>query len=109
MYLLKFENEAELEYAKRVYDPDTEHKAEFPELNDEEGDVEAIRVEHHQLENGGDGHDWDLELQNSQTEGLHVRGSLQFECLNQTQFITIAATLPVFVLVVWTSEKLWSG
>ena len=57
MYLLKFENEAELEYAKRVYDPDTEHKAEFPELNDEEGDVKAVRVEHHQLENGGDGHD----------------------------------------------------
>ena len=76
MYLLKFENEAELEYAKRVYDPDTEHKAEFPELNDEEGDVETIRVEHHQLENGGYGHDWDLQLQNSQTEGLHVRGSL---------------------------------
>ena len=110
MYLLKFENEAELEYAKRVYDPDTEHKAEFPELNDEEGDVETIRVEHHQLENGGDGHDWDLQLQNSQTEGLHVRGSLQFACLNQTQFITIAAAiLPVFVLVVWTWEKLWSG
>ena len=109
MNLLQFKNEAELQYAKRIDEPDTEHKAEFPELNDEEGDVEAVRVEHHQLENGGYGHNWDLELQNSQTEGLHVRGSLQFECLNQTQCITIAATLPVFVLVVWTSEKLWSG
>ena len=77
MYLLKFENEAELEYAKRVYDPDTEHKAEFPELNDEEGDGEAIGVEQHQLENGGEGHERDLELQNTQTEGLHVGGCLQ--------------------------------
>ena len=79
MYLLKFENEAELEYAKRVYDPDTEHKAEFPELNDEEGDGEAIGVEHDQLENGGEGHERDLELQNTQTEGLHVGGSLQYK------------------------------
>ena len=55
--LLEFKNEAKLKYAKGVDEPDTEHEAEFPELNDEEGDVETIRVEHHQLENGGDGHD----------------------------------------------------
>ena len=77
MNLLQFKNEAELKYAKRIYEPNTEHKAEFPELNDEEGDVEAIGVEHHQLENGGEGHEGDLELQNTQTEGLHVGGSLQ--------------------------------
>ena len=75
--LLQFKNETELKYAKRIYEPDTEHKAEFPELNDEEGDVEAIGVEQHQLENGGEGHERDLELQNTQTEGLHVGGSLQ--------------------------------
>ena len=77
MNLLQFKNEAELKYAKGIDKPDTEHKAEFPQLNDEEGDVEAIRVEHHQLEDGGEGHDGDLELQNSQAEGLHVGGSLQ--------------------------------
>ena len=77
MNLLQFKNEAELQYAKRIDDPDTEHKAEFPELNDEESDVEAIRVEQHQLEDGGEGHEGDLELQDTQTEGLHVGGSLQ--------------------------------
>ena len=77
MNLLQFKNEAELQYAKRIDEPDTEHKAEFPELNDEEGDGEAIGVEHHQLEDGGEGHEGDLELQNTQTEGLHVGGSLQ--------------------------------
>ena len=76
MNLLQFKNEAELQYAKRIDDPNTEHKAEFPELNDEEGDVEAIGVEHHQLENGSEGHERDLELQNSQAESLHVGGSL---------------------------------
>ena len=76
-YILKFKNEAKLEYAKRIDDPDTEDEAKFPELNDEEGDVETVRVEHHQLENGGEGHERDLELQNSQAEGLHVGGSLQ--------------------------------
>ena len=78
VFLLKFQNEAELQYAKRIDDPDPEHKAEFPQLNDEEGDVEAIGVEHNQLEDGGEGHDGDLELQNCQTEGLHVRCSLKY-------------------------------
>ena len=76
--LLEFKNEAKLKYAKGVDEPDTEHEAEFPELNDEEGNGEAIGVEQHQLENGGEGHERDLELQNTQTEGLHVGGSLQF-------------------------------
>ena len=40
-----------MKYAKRIDEPDTEHKAEFPELNDEEGDVETIGVEDNQLEN----------------------------------------------------------
>ena len=77
--LLEFKNEAKLKYAKGVDEPDTEHEAEFPELNDEEGDGEAIGVEQHQLENGGEGHERDLELQNTQTEGLHVGGSLQYK------------------------------
>ena len=67
MNLLQFKNEAKLEYAKRIDDPDTEDEAKFPELNDEEGDVETVRVEHHQLENGGEGHERDFELQNCET------------------------------------------
>ena len=76
--LLKFKNEAELKNSKRINDPDTEHEAEFPELNDEEGDVETVGVEDNQLENCSEGHESDLELQNTQTEGLHVGGSLQY-------------------------------
>ena len=87
--ILKFKNEAKLEYAKRIDDPDTEDEAKFPELNDEEGDVETVRVEHHQLENGGEGHERDLELQNCDTQGLHVRSGLQKRLSNESQLLAV--------------------
>ena len=68
--------EAQLKNRERIHNTQAEHKAHFPGLANYEGDVETIRLEENELENGDGGPQIDHKLQNITKQDLDISSGL---------------------------------